>query len=226
MSAGADNALPANAFGLLARVFGEQPWWPAETAFEVLVGAVLTQNAAWRNVELALERLSAESLMSAEAILAADIFLLKHCLRPSGFYNVKTERLRAACEAWIDLGGEDGARQLNTPVLRERLLSAKGLGPESVDDVLLYGFGRAVFVVDAYTRRIFSRMGEVSPNIGYGELQDYFHARIHPDVERYRQYHGLIVTLGKHHCRPRSPRCADCPVLGLCQHGQAQHQRS
>lgn len=221
MARGVDNNPPARVYQRLFDALGPQQWWPAETAFDVLVGAVLTQNAAWRNVEQAIDRLEAASLQTPEAILAAPLALLKDCLRPSGYYNVKTQRLRAACEAWVALGGEAHIREMDTGELRSRLLEVNGLGPESVDDVLLYGLQRPVFVVDAYTRRIFSRLGAVSERIAYDPLQAYFHAHLSADVTRFAQYHAYIVTVGKDYCRPRFPRCADCPLVELCDYGRA-----
>ncbi len=213
--------LPARAYQHLLDTFGEQQWWPAETAFEVLVGAVLTQNAAWRNVEQALERLAEQSLLTPEAILSAPSDVLRDCLRPSGYYNVKAQRLTAACQAWVELGGEEGVQQMETAELRERLLAVKGLGPESVDDILLYGLDRPVFVVDAYTRRIFSRVGAIAESINYEDLQDYFHAGLPKRAGIYAEYHALIVNTGKHYCRPRQPRCPDCPLSSLCEYAKA-----
>ena len=205
---------------------GPQEWWPAESPFEVLVGAVLTQNAAWRNVEQAMGRLRAREWLTPEAILDAPVEQLSDCLRPSGYYNVKRQRLRAACEAWLALGGESGLRAMDTGAMRAALLEVKGLGPESVDDVLLYAFHRPVFVVDAYTRRIFSRIGLVSPRVDYDGLQAMFHNALSPDATRFNEFHALIVTIGKSYCRPRDPRCETCPLQPDCAHGLAVVQRS
>ena len=210
----------------LLTALGHQRWWPSESAFEVLVGAVLTQNAAWRNVEQAIDRLQARDWMTPEAILAAPPEALAECLRPSGYYNVKSRRLRAACETWLALGGEAGLMDMETTAMRSALLEVNGLGPESVDDVLLYGFHRPVFVVDAYTRRIFSRIGLVSPRIGYDGLQTLFHDALAPDAARFNEFHALIVTTGKSYCRPRMPRCEACPLRGDCAHGLSRDQRS
>ncbi|AGY91681.1 hypothetical protein SPICUR_03440 [Spiribacter curvatus] len=210
----------------LSEAFGPQDWWPAETAFEVLVGAVLTQNAAWRNVEQAIARLRARDWLSATAIVNAPGDALRECIRPSGYYNVKARRLLAACETWLELGGEAGLRSMPTPTARAALLAVKGLGPESVDDVLLYGFNRPVFVVDAYTRRIFSRVGVVPADIGYEPLQAAFHAALPPDAARFNEAHALIVAVGKDYCRPRSPRCGRCPLQPACAYGSSDAQRS
>ena len=222
----ADRAAVPRLFDRLHGALGPQSWWPAESAFEVLVGAVLTQNAAWRNVEQAIDGLRARDWMTPAAILAAPPKALAECLRPSGYYNVKSQRLRAACETWLALGGEAGIQSMETASVRARLLEVKGLGPESVDDVLLYGFHRPVFVVDAYTRRIFSRIGLVSPRIGYDDLQALFHEALAPDVGQFNEFHALIVTIGKWYCRPRIPRCEACPLRDDCAHGLARDQRS
>ena len=210
----------------LADAFGPQDWWPAETPFEVLVGAVLTQNAAWRNVEQAIARLRARDWLSATAIVNAPGDELRDCIRPSGYYNVKAQRLTAACETWIELGGEPGLAAMATGAAREALLAVKGLGPESVDDILLYGFSRPVFVVDAYTRRIFSRVGVIPPHIGYEPLQAGFHAALPRDAARFNEAHALIVALGKDYCRPRSPHCRACPLQPACDYGRSELQRS
>lgn len=213
-------ALPA-LLERLGQAFGPQQWWPADTAFEVLVGAVLTQNTAWRNVETAIARLRERGWLSAPALVNAPVEELRECLRPSGYYNVKTRRLLAACQTWQVLGGEAGIAAMTTRAAREALLGVKGLGPESVDDVLLYGFYRPVFVVDAYTRRIFSRVGVVPADIGYDRLQAAFEAELPRDAARFNEAHALIVGLGKDFCRPRLPRCSACPLQPVCDHGRS-----
>jgi endonuclease-3 related protein len=210
----------------LARALGPQDWWPADNAFEVLVGAVLTQNAAWRNVEQALARLRARDWLTAASIINAPDDALRECIRPSGYYNVKAARLRAACEAWVELGGEPGIRGLPTSTARAALLAVKGLGPESVDDVLLYGFDRPLFVVDAYTRRIFLRAGVIPERISYDALQAAFHAAMPADAARFNEAHAHIVAVGKDYCRPHAPACHSCPLQPDCDHGRAAVQRS
>ncbi|KAF0283718.1 endonuclease III domain-containing protein [Spiribacter roseus] len=217
---GQSRGLPA-LLDRLTRAFGPQQWWPAESAFEVLVGAVLTQNTAWRNVETAIARLRARDWLSPSAIVNAPVDELRECLRPSGYYNVKTQRLRAACETWLALGGEAGIDAMPTTTARAELLAVRGLGPESVDDVLLYGFHRPVFVVDAYTRRIFSRVGVVPASIGYDDLQAAFEAELPRDAARFNEAHALIVSVGKDYCRPRLPRCSACPLQPACDHGRS-----
>lgn len=198
--------------------FGPQGWWPGESAFEVLVGAVLTQNAAWSNVERAITGLRAAGLLHPERIAAAEHDTLATAIRPSGYFNVKARRLRAACRAWLEHGGEAGLDRLDTDSLRSTLLAVHGLGRESVDDIVLYAFERPVFVVDAYTRRIFTRLGHLAGDEGYEIIRARFEAELPRDPELFNEYHALIVALGKDVCRPRRPRCGACPLASYCRH--------
>lgn len=202
-------------FDTLLAAYGPQHWWPAETAFEVMVGAVLTQNTAWTNVERALLRLTARVPLEAQAILDLPLEELAHALQPSGYFNVKAQRLRAFCEVFIAEGGLERLRALETGELRRRLLAIRGVGPETADDMLLYAFGRPVFVVDAYTRRVFTRLGLLAGDEGYETIRAAFESALGPDAPLYNEYHALIVRHGKDLCRTR-PRCADCRLRPQC----------
>ncbi len=202
-------------FDALLDAYGPQHWWPAETPFEVMVGAVLTQNTAWTNVERVLGRLCARIQLDAQAILDLPLDELALLLQPSGYFNVKARRLRAFCEGFVAEGGMDRLAALETGELRRRLLAIAGVGPETADDVLLYAFGRPVFVVDAYTRRIFTRLGLLAGNERYETIRAAFESTLGPDVPLYNEYHALIVRHGKEVCRTR-PRCADCRLLRQC----------
>jgi endonuclease-3 related protein len=202
-------------YRILLDVYGPPHWWPAETPFEVMVGAVLTQNTAWINVERALARLRARVPLAAEPILALDPADLADAIRPAGYFNVKARRLRAFCEAFVHSGGLAGLSTLDTAALRHRLLAIPGIGPETADDMLLYAFERPVFVVDAYTRRIFERLGPLSGGEGYETVRRTFEIALGPDVPLYNEYHALIVCHGKDICRTR-PRCPDCRLRPLC----------
>ncbi|MFY9975471.1 MAG: endonuclease III domain-containing protein [Chromatiaceae bacterium] len=202
-------------FDALLGTYGPQHWWPADTAFEVMVGAVLTQNTAWTNVERALQRLAARVPLEAQAILDLPLEALAQALQPSGYFNVKAQRLRAFCEAFIAEGGLERLGALETGELRRRLLAIRGVGPETADDMLLYAFGRPVFVVDAYTRRVFTRLGLLTGQEGYETIRAAFESALGPDPALYNEYHALIVRHGKDLCRPR-PRCADCFLLPRC----------
>ena len=195
--------------------YGPQGWWPAETPFEVMVGAVLTQNAAWSNVERAIANLKAVDLLDPEAILALDPQRLAELIRPSGYFNVKARRLAALCRWFVERGGLGPLGVMETGPLREALLSVKGVGPETADDILLYAFHRPVFVVDAYTRRLFSRVGHDVGDHPYDILRLWIEARVPREVKVYNEYHALIVRHAKEHCRKR-PLCEGCPLEKAC----------
>ncbi len=199
----------------LLAAYGPQHWWPAESAFEVMVGAVLTQNTAWTNVERALRRLAQRIPLHAEAILALPHPELAEALRPSGYFNLKARRLTSFCAAYVQAGGLDGLGALATPELRRDLLAIDGIGPETADDMLLYAFSRPVFVVDAYTRRVFSRLGLAAQDVGYETLRSAFETALEPDAVLFNEYHALIVRHGKEQCRTR-PDCSGCCLRGIC----------
>ena len=199
----------------LEAAYGPQGWWPARTPFEVMVGAVLTQNTAWTNVERALARLSGRIPLTAEAILALDEPDLADALRPSGYFNIKARRLRSFCRGFIAGGGLAGLGALETGELRRYLLGIAGVGPETADDMLLYAFARPVFVVDAYTRRVFTRLGLLCGDEGYEAIRAAFETALGPDVPLFNAYHALIVRHGKEVCR-KQPRCDACCLRGGC----------
>ncbi len=198
--------------------YGPQHWWPAETPFEVMVGAVLTQNTAWTNVERALARLAARTRLDAESILGLDEAELADAIRPAGYFNVKARRLRAFCRGLLDAGGMDGLGALDTADLRRVLLAINGIGPETADDMVLYAFERPVFVVDAYTRRIFARLGLLAGDEGYETVRSLFERALGPDVPVCNAYHALIVRHGKDVCRTK-PNCGACCLRADCRQG-------
>ncbi|MBK8637774.1 MAG: endonuclease [Chromatiaceae bacterium] len=202
-------------FEAMLAAHGPQDWWPAETPFEVMVGAVLTQNTSWTNVERGLNNLAALGALTAPAILALPEPELAARLRPVGYFNVKARRLRAFCAAYLAHGGLAGLSRLATAELRQRLLAIKGVGPETADDILLYAFDRPVFVVDAYSRRLLSRLGELDGNEGYETIRQGMETALGPDVALFNEYHALIVRHGKEVCRTR-PRCGVCCLAALC----------
>ncbi|MBK5935267.1 MAG: endonuclease [Halorhodospira halophila] len=196
---------------------GEQHWWPAETAFEVLVGAVLTQNTAWSNVERAMEQLRGAGLLDPVALIEAEGDEVAEAIRPAGYFNVKTRRLRNLCIAYLQEGCMEGMQLRRTEALREKLLAVNGVGRETADDILLYAFHRPVFVIDAYTRRILQRLGWIQGDEGYERLRAGVEAALGPDTAAFNELHAQIVALGKDTCRP-TPRCADCPLSAACAH--------
>jgi endonuclease-3 related protein len=217
----ATRAVLENYYTQLSRHYGPTGWWPGETPFEVAVGAILTQNTAWRNVELAIGNLHQAKLLAPRAILNCPTATLERALRPSGYFRVKARRLRSFCQHLIDLYGGSMARMARRPLaaLREELLAVHGIGPETADDILLYACGHPAFVVDAYTRRIMSRHGHTAADIAYEELRSVFEEALPADVAVYKEYHALIVYAGKDFCRSR-PNCEGCPLAVTLQLGQ------
>lgn len=201
--------------------FGPQHWWPGDTPFEVMVGAMLTQNTAWTNVEKAILRLRERGLLDAAAMLAAPIEILADSIRPAGYYNVKARRLHALCSFLAGQGVLSDPYRLRAaadiPTLRQQLLAVHGIGEETADSILLYALELPSFVVDAYTRRIFTRLGVFRGNENYAAIQAHFRDQMPEDLACYNEYHAQIVMLGKLVCRP-SPRCPICPLNDICGH--------
>ncbi|MDP8227923.1 MAG: endonuclease III domain-containing protein [Candidatus Electryoneaceae bacterium] len=197
--------------------FGHQNWWPGDSPFEVIVGAILTQNTAWRNVEKAIHNLKQENLLTVEGILDIPQDQLAPLIRPSGYYNQKAERVKTIAEWWWKRCRGDVVRleSVTTKLLRDELLAIKGVGPETADSILLYALGRPIFVVDAYTRRMVSRIGLMDGSINYDRTQSFFTDHLPPDISLYNDYHAQIVALCVHYCRAR-PLCAGCPLADLC----------
>jgi endonuclease-3 related protein len=200
-------------YEILNDYFGDLNWWPGETPFEIAVGAILTQNTNWINVEKAIKNLKSANLLSPGRLLKEKDDTVSGLIRPSGYYNVKTRRLKAFLGFLTSEYGGVIARMFEEelPALREKLLRVKGIGEETADSILLYGGGKPVFVVDAYTRRILARHGIIDDDYSYGDIQDLFMTHLAPDVTLYNQYHALLVNTGKQFCRPE-PRCKECPL--------------
>lgn len=201
---------------LVAR-YGPAGWWPGDSDFEVCVGAILTQNTAWANVEKTLAELRARDLLSFERLFRVPVAKLGLLLRSSGTYNVKARRLRAFLEFLArEYGGEvEGMRAEATLVLRRKLLAVPGIGPETADVIALYAGGHPLFVVDAYTRRIFGRLGILRGGEPYDGVQRVFSQALPAEVALFNDFHAQIVRLAKEHCRTR-PRCAGCPLDARC----------
>jgi len=197
----------------LAEIYGPQRWWPGDTPFEIMVGAILTQNTAWHNIG----NLKSETLLEPQALFMAEPEKVKALIRPSGFFNVKYARLMNFLEylATYDMDLQRLDR-LPTPDLRHELLRVKGIGPETADSMLLYAFNRTVFVVDAYTRRLFSRLGYAwIKKASYDRIQETFMRALPPDPKLLNEYHALIVTHCKTKCESK-PLCGSCGLSGLC----------
>jgi endonuclease III related protein len=202
-------------FEALYGAYGSQRWWPGETPFEVMVGAVLTQNTAWVNVERAIENLKACGRLDPQAITATEHRELADLLRPSGYFNIKARRLRSYCQWYLEQGGFTALAARPTPVLRRDLLAVHGIGPETADDILLYAFERPVFVVDAYTRRLLGRLGLIEGGEHYEVLRLAVESCFGPRVSVFNELHALVVRHAKDVCRPR-PDCAACCLAAVC----------
>lgn len=193
---------------------GSSGWWPGDTPFEVCVGAILTQNTAWTNVEKAIAALQKADCMDPRAMYDLPREELAALIRPAGYYNIKAARLRAFLDLIRSRCDWDIATfdDFETGELREILLSVKGIGPETADSMLLYAFDRPVFVVDAYTARMISRHRMAPEEVSYEELQSLFMDALTPDVALYNEFHALIVRTGKDWCRKKAPLCDTCPL--------------
>jgi endonuclease-3 related protein len=204
-----------NLYVALERAYGVQAWWPAETAFEVLVGAVLTQNTAWSNVEKAIDRLKAADLLTLSALLDSDHDVLAETIRPSGYFNIKAQRLRNLCDFLEQQGGFERFAGQDLERQRRGLLGVNGIGPETADDILLYALERPVFVIDAYTRRLLARLQLCDGDEPYGDMRLAIEAALGPDAALFNEYHALIVRHAKDVCRIR-PRCGGCVLNRRC----------
>ena len=192
---------------------GRQRWWPGDSNFEIMIGAILTQNTAWANVEKAIANLKKAKALSPRAIVKAHPKRLAAWLKPSGYFNIKAVRLRAMCRWLLERGGARKLAKLPTHELRHALLAVHGIGPETADDILLYAFERPVFVIDAYTHRILGRhkLGPQTPD--YETVRAFFESSLPADPALYNEFHALIVYAGKNWCRKSIPRCDECPLL-------------
>ncbi len=201
------------AYRLLHRHNGHLHWWPGESAFEVAVGAILTQNTTWANVEKAIAALAAGGALDCAGLRALSLPRLEALVRPTGYYRQKARKLKCFVRFLGEhyAGSMTAMARASTAQLREELLGVWGIGPETADSILLYGCGHPVFVVDAYTRRVAVRHGWIAPPASYAQLQDLFGRSLPSDVDLYNDYHAQIVWVGKHHCRT-TPRCGDCPL--------------
>ncbi len=197
--------------------FGPQDWWPGETPFEIMVGAVLTQNTNWLNVTRAIDNLRTAGVLSYGLLLALPLENLAELIRPSGYYNVKAGRLRNVLLMIENLyeGDPELFYQDDMVSARENLLSVKGIGPETADSILLYACNHPVFVVDAYTHRVFSRHNLVEEETDYSAMQSLFMDNLPEEMELYNEYHALIVAVAKKYCKKTKPLCRICPLSGL-----------
>lgn len=198
----------------LYRHFGRQYWWPADSRLEVVIGTVLTQNTAWSNVEKAIDNLRRNKLLSLRRLAAVDTKKLARIIRPAGYFNVKAARLKNVLEFIRSRykGDIGNARRLQILSVRQELLGINGVGPETADSILLYALGKPSFVVDAYTRRIFSRLHAIADGASYEQIQGLFMKHLPKDARLFNEFHALLVRLGKEYCKKTNPRCPQCPL--------------
>jgi endonuclease-3 related protein len=202
----------------LLAALGPQGWWPADTAEEVVIGAVLTQAVSWRNVERAIAALRSRGLLTLRAVAAAPPAQLAHLIRPAGYFNAKARKLKAVAEAVLALGGVAGLAALPLAQARRRLLGVYGIGPETADAILNYAAGHPTFVADAYARRVLGRVGAVDDDTYEGVRAEVLAGM---PGELLGEFHALLVAVGKDLCRPRAPRCGACPLRELCAHARS-----
>jgi endonuclease-3 related protein len=202
------------AYDRLLAAFGPQRWWPGDSPFEIIVGAVLVQNTAWRNVEHAIENLRDAGVMDPHALYALPQEELAELIRPAGYYQVKAKRLRNLLRFIVEeFDGSLGAMfSTSLGTLREQLLAVHGIGPETADAILLYAGGLPTFVVDTYTHRILARHGWIDYESGYHEIKELFESELPADATIFNEYHALLVRLGKDYCKRSIARCDSCPL--------------
>jgi endonuclease-3 related protein len=210
-------------YDTLYRFFGPQYWWPAETPFEVIIGAILTQNTNWTNVEKAIDNLRNAKALDIKTLNGLPQNDLELLIRPSGFFRQKAVRLQNFTQLLNDEfhGGLNDLFALSDNQLRTTLLARPGIGPETADSIMLYAAGRPSFVVDAYTHRILDRIGIQSNNTEYEKTRTLFMTSLPRETDLFNEFHALIVRLAKEFCRKRSPVCNSCPLLSLCNFGQS-----
>jgi len=207
----------------LYKSFGPQYWWPGETPLEVMVGAILTQNTNWQNVERAIVNIKKAKALDARELCRMPHERLARLLRPAGYFNIKARRLKNFLRFYLDSYGANmrKMRAINTEVLRGQLLSVNGIGEETADSILLYALNKPVFVVDAYTKRFCFRHGLILKDSDYQEVQRFFTQNLESSVQLFNEYHALIVRLAKEYCFKSKPKCAVCPLrTDLVHHGQ------
>ncbi|MEI8371715.1 MAG: endonuclease III domain-containing protein [Planctomycetota bacterium] len=205
----------------LLDALGPQKWWPGDTPFEVMVGAILVQNTNWQNVQRAISNLREADLLDLHALYDVHPEELEELIRPAGYYRIKAKRLRSLLEFLVERYDGSIEAMFRTPLstLRQELLSIHGVGPETADSILLYAGSLPTFVVDAYTYRIFSRHGWIDLESDYYQIQEYVHDHLPADAPMFNEFHALLVNLGKHHCKKSKPLCKTCPLRELLPQG-------
>lgn len=209
------------AYDRLFTAYGPQGWWPGDSPFEVLIGAVLVQNTAWRNVEKALDNLRDAGCLNARRLYALPVEELAELIRPAGYYRIKAQRLRNLLQLVVERYDADLATLFAVPpdVLRNELLEVQGVGPETADAIMLYAGQIPSFVADTYAHRVLARHGWLDFEADYTAVKEFFEERLPSDVRLYNEYHALLVRVGKEHCKSGEPKCDGCPLQPMLPEG-------
>jgi len=204
-------------YNSLYNFFGPLNWWPGDTPFEIIVGAILTQNTSWNNVEKAIDNLKKENLLDPQKLYYLNQEELAQLIKPSGYYNIKAQRVKNFVNIFVNdfEGSSEKMFSGDSKELRKKLLNINGIGPETADSILLYAGKKPFFVVDAYTKRIFSRHKLISKDSTYYQVQEFFSKNLDRDVKLFNEFHAQIVMLGKTICTSKNPDCSKCPIAFL-----------
>lgn len=202
----------------MERQFGDRGWWPAESAEEIVIGAILVQSVSWKNVENAIENLRRHGLLSLASLHEVPPEVIEPHIKPTLYFRMKARKLAAFANHVHEFHQGDLGRMLCAPLteLRAELLGIYGIGEETADDIILYAALQPSFVIDAYTKRIFYRLGYVEMGIAYKTMQEWFMEHLSPDTQLYNQYHALLDAVGSHYCSSKSPQCSSCPLERVC----------
>jgi len=206
---------PLQVYEKLLSIYGAQHWWPADTPFEMMVGAILTQNTNWQNVETAIASLKTNNMLDCESIASCNLPQLGEIIRSSGSYMQKARYLQQFALFYYDNGKRKGLMKWPASTMRKQLLNVHGIGPETADSILLYALDKPVFVVDAYTKRLFMRLEHFSHEMDYDSIQHYFQQRLPESLPLFQEFHALIVEHAKRYCRVK-PVCMECPLFECC----------
>jgi endonuclease-3 related protein len=201
----------------LLKFYGPLHWWPGETELEIMIGAILTQNTNWQNVSKAIEKIKEEGLLDVQALLRIEAEYLGKLIKSCGYYNLKAQRLKNFLSFFYNKydGSAEKLFSRNGQVLRTELLKVNGIGPETADSILLYAGKKPIFVVDAYTRRIFQRHGYFSHNEDYEDIQCFFMSHLPCEHSLYNEFHAQLVMVGKEYCKKNNPSCPQCPLFSF-----------
>ena len=206
---------PLQVYEQLHAVYGPQYWWPADSPFEVMVGAILAQNTNWQNAEKAIASLKDRDMLDCESIASSNVAQLGDIIRSSGSYMQKARYLQQFSLFYINHDKRNGLIKWPLSSLRSRLLDVHGIGPETADSILLYGLDKTIFVVDAYTKRLFTRLDHFNHNLGYDSIQHYLQQRLPESLPLFQEFHALIVKHAKCYCKTK-PQCGSCPLADSC----------